>query len=370
MYDYFLIVDDLLLWYEEEKRELKWRSNPIPYYVWVSEIMLQQTRVEAVKAYFDRFTKELPQIKDLAEVEENKLMKLWEGLGYYSRVRNLSKAAKVVMEEYEGELPQRYEDLIKLPGIGSYTAGAISSIAYGNSVPAVDGNVLRVTKRLSGSYDDITKAKVKSELEKTLKEIMVKKFGEKGGRAAGAFNQAMMDLGAMVCIPNGRPLCEKCPLKTACIAYEKNIAMELPVKPAKKARRIEEKTVFVFEYEGRIAIRKRPEEGLLAKLWEFPNIEGKQSVKTIDKLLENNQITDYEMQLLGEAKHIFSHVEWHMLGYRIQIKKIRDIDEIFPELLWVEKFEIEETYALPTAFSVYRRGTIYDIKRDIEYKGI
>ncbi len=355
MYDYLLIIDDLLTWYESEKRELKWRTNPLPYYVWVSEIMLQQTRVEAVKAYFDRFTKELPKIKDLAQAQEDRLMKLWEGLGYYSRVRNMAKAAKQVMDDYDGELPSSYEELLKLPGIGSYTAGAIASIAYGNSVPAVDGNVLRVTKRLSGSYDDITKAKVKSELEQVLKDSMTTKFGEHGGKKAGDFNQAMMELGATVCIPNGKPLCEKCPVQKYCIAYKKNIAMELPVKPPKKERRIEKKTIFVIEYEGTTAIHKRPEKGLLAKLWEFPNTEGKLTIPKTEKLLEDHGIMEYEMELLGEAKHIFSHVEWHMLGYRIRIQKKTDLlNEIFPELLWVEKSQIEHTYALPTAFSAYR----------------
>ncbi|MFA9462834.1 MAG: A/G-specific adenine glycosylase [Velocimicrobium sp.] len=356
MYDYLVIIDDLLMWYEREKRELKWRTNPLPYYVWVSEIMLQQTRVEAVKAYFERFTKAFPQIEDLAEAPEEKLMKLWEGLGYYSRVRNLGKAAKQVMEDYEGILPNRYEELRKLPGIGSYTAGAISSIAYGYSVPAVDGNVLRVTKRLAGSYEDISKAKVKSELERVLQDTMVTKFGEHGGEPAGAFNQAMMELGAMVCIPNGKPLCEKCPVQKYCVAYKKNIAMEIPVKAPKKARRIEEKTIFIFEYDGKVAIHKRPEKGLLAKLWEFPNTEDKLTIPKAEKLLEDHAITDYEMELLGEAKHIFSHVEWHMLGYRILIqqKNSGKMEDIFPELIWVPRIELEEIYALPTAFSAYR----------------
>lgn len=355
MYDYLLMIDDLLVWYEREKRELKWRTNPLPYYVWVSEIMLQQTRVEAVKAYFDRFTKELPQIKDLAEAPEDKLMKLWEGLGYYSRVRNLAKAARVVVEEYKGILPSQYEELKKLPGIGSYTAGAISSIAYGNSVPAVDGNVLRVTKRLSGSYDDITKAKVKSELEKILREVMISKFGEHGGTLAGAFNQAIMDLGATVCIPNGKPLCEKCPIQSYCIACKKDLTAQIPVKPLKKKRKIEKKTIFLFEYEEKVAIHKRPEQGLLARLWEFPNMEGKLSISKVEQVLEENGILDYEMELLGEAKHIFSHVEWHMLGYRIRIQTYeKKITELFPELLWVSKKELNETYALPTAFKAYR----------------
>ncbi|MEG2511624.1 MAG: A/G-specific adenine glycosylase [Acetivibrio sp.] len=363
MYDYKLIIEDLIVWYEIEKRNLKWRETPIPYYVWVSEIMLQQTRVEAVKEYFDRFIKELPEIKDLAQAEEDKLMKLWEGLGYYSRVRNLLKAAKVVMEEYGGKLPKDEKELMKLPGIGSYTAGAISSIAYGNSVPAVDGNVLRVTKRLSASYDDISKAKVKSELEQNLKEAMIETLGEKGGESAGAFNQALMDLGATICIPNGKPLCEKCPILKYCIGFQKGIAEELPIKPPKKARRKEDKTVFILEMNDKIALHKRQEKGLLSGLWEFPNTEGKLSIERVEKLLKENKILNYEMQLLGEAKHIFSHVEWKMRGYGIVIKEAPEMSRLFPELEWVEKEEIEKTYALPSAFAVFRE-TLFQKKQE------
>lgn len=355
MYDYFMMIDDLLLWYEREKRDLKWRNNPLPYYVWVSEIMLQQTRVEAVKAYFDRFVSELPQITDLAGADEEKLMKLWEGLGYYSRVRNLKKAAKKVMDAYGGELPARYEELITLPGIGSYTAGAITSIAFGYSRPAVDGNVLRVTKRLAGSYDDITRSKIKADLERELEQVMVEKFGERGGSLAGSFNQALMELGATVCIPNGKPLCDKCPIRRYCVANQKHIEMELPVKPPKKERRIEKKTILVLEQASRLALHKRPDRGLLASLWEFPNIEGRLGIKKVEKLLEELEINHYEMELLGEAKHIFSHVEWHMLGYRIRLlEDASRIEEIFPELVWVKKEELKSNYALPTAFAAYR----------------
>lgn len=353
-YDFARIVDDLLCWFEKEKRELRWRTNPIPYYVWVSEIMLQQTRVEAVKSYFDCFMEELPAIEDLAKASDERLMKLWEGLGYYSRVRNLKKAAVCVMEEYGGELPSRYEELMKLPGIGSYTAGAISSIAYGHSVPAVDGNVLRVTMRLSGCYDDITKSGVKTRLERELRQMMQEKFGEPGGVNAGNFNQAMMELGATVCIPNGKPLCEKCPVSNYCIAKEKDIVMELPIKPAKKARRIEKKTILVLKKDGKIALHKRPDKGLLAGLWEFPNLDEKLSLPQMERFLKEQGIFEYEMQLLGEAKHIFSHVEWHMLGYGIDVSKTETIKEQFPEFVWVKIEELEEQYALPTAFSAFR----------------
>ena len=273
-YDYEEVVPYLLKWFDYNARILAWRENPKPYYVWVSEIMLQQTRVEAVKSYFDRFIQKLPDIKALAEVEEEQLLKLWEGLGYYNRVRNLQKAARVIMEQYNGVVPADYEALLKLPGIGSYTAGAISSIAFQIPVPAVDGNVLRVTKRISGSYDDITKESVKKELWQDLITIMPKD-------RPGDFNQSLMELGATVCLPNGKPLCDQCPVMHLCKAFQKDIVMELPVKPSKKDRRIEEKTILLMEYENNYAIRKREKKGLLAGLWEIPSLEGRQSLAKV-----------------------------------------------------------------------------------------
>ena len=377
-YDYAPIVEPLIEWFEKEKRNLPWRSNsveegnPDAYHVWISEIMLQQTRVEAVKEYFRRFIAELPDIRALAEAEEDKLLKLWEGLGYYNRARNLQKAAKIIMAEYNGELPADYEALLSLPGIGSYTAGAIASQAYGLSEPAVDGNVLRVTKRLSGSYDDITKASVKKELEKNLKEVMPKEAQAGGYNRPGAFNQALMELGAIVCIPNGKPFCDKCPLKELCIACQKDIVMELPVKPSKKARKLEDKTVLIIEYQGKFAIHKRGNKGLLAKLWELPNLENKLSVSQMERLLEENGILEYEMGLLGEAKHIFSHIEWHMLGYKVKIDKIAEespllegmniltkkkniLENETEDFLWVKKEQIDKEYAIPSAFRAYKK---------------
>jgi A/G-specific adenine glycosylase len=351
-YDYSEIVDRLLDWYDENRRILPWRENPKPYYVWISEIMLQQTRVEAVKPYFERFIKELPFIQDLAEVEEDKLMKLWEGLGYYSRARNLKKAAMVVMEEYQGELPANYEKLLQLPGIGSYTAGAISSIAYKLSFPAVDGNVLRVTKRVAGSFDDITKQKVKKELEEDLIQVIPKD-------RPGDFNQSLMELGATVCLPNGKPLCEKCPLNEICKAYKEDTYSKIPVKPAKKPRKIEERTVLLLEYDDSIAIRKREGKGLLSGLWEFPNLEGKISLPDMLLICEENDIKVDEIELLGEAKHIFSHVEWRMIGYKIRLKEISNhnyskMEGILPFYEWVGRKKIDEDYSIPSAFSAYK----------------
>lgn len=342
MYDYGVIVEDLLEWYDANARVLPWRSEPKPYYVWVSEIMLQQTRVEAVKGYFARFIKELPDVAALAEVKEDELLKLWEGLGYYNRARNLQAAAKTIMEEYNGRLPEEHKELQKLKGIGSYTAGAIASIAYGKPVPAVDGNVLRVMKRLAGSYDDILKASVKTDLEKALTKIMPKR--------AGAFNQAVMDLGAMVCLPNGKPLCEECPLQKYCEAYKKNIVMELPVKTPKKKRKIEEKTILVLEYEGKFALHKRADSGLLAGLWEFPNISGKIKKESLMEIIEEENFTAKE---LGESKHIFSHIEWRMIGYLIHLDKKPDKDYI-----WITREELVKQYAIPSAFSAYIKKII------------
>lgn len=348
------IAKALLHWYDKNKRILRWREEPKPYYIWISEIMLQQTRVEAVKSYFDRFVDTLPTISDLAFVEEEKLLKLWEGLGYYNRVKNLQKAAQIIVAEYGGELPPDYKSLLSLPGIGPYTAGAIASIAYQIKVPAVDGNVLRVMKRVEGSYDDITKASVKKQMELDLLPILPDR--------AGDFNQAIMDLGATICLPNGKPLCEECPLSRYCIAYEKNIMMELPVKPAKKERRKEEKTVLIFRKEGKYAIRKRKEESLLNNLWELPNVSLKMRKSQVKQLCEAIGYTPSSICKLPYAKHIFTHIEWHMTGYLIDIEEEtrwlskQDLDIPLPiaEFIWVDAKRIQEEFALPGAFQAYK----------------
>lgn len=312
-YDYSETVKYLQDWFLLNARILAWRENKKPYYIWISEIMLQQTRVEAVKNYFDRFVNELPEIKDLAIVSKERLMKLWEGLGYYNRVRNMQKAAIVIMEEHGGELPADYGKLLKLPGIGSYTAGAISSIAFGLPEPAVDGNVLRVMKRVSGSFDDITMNKVRKELENDLREIIPKE-------TPGEFNQAIMELGALICLPNGKPLCEKCPIIHLCIAYHDGTERMIPVKTPKKARKIEEITVLVIEQKERFLLHKRQGEGLLAGMFELPNIPLKLGILAVEGLLKEREVATESIVELGEAKHIFSHIEWHMTGYYIKIK--------------------------------------------------
>ena len=348
-YDYKEIVPYLLDWFDYNARILAWRENPKPYYVWVSEIMLQQTRVEAVKGYFDRFITTLPDIKHLATVEEEKLLKLWEGLGYYNRVRNLQKAAQIVMKDYNGTVPADYKELLKLPGIGSYTAGAITSIAYQIPVPAVDGNVLRVTKRISGSYDDITKESVKKELWEDLIDIMPKD-------RPGDFNQSLMELGATVCLPNGKPLCEKCPVMHLCKAFHQDVVMKIPVKPAKKERRIEDKTILLIEYQNKYVLKKRASKGLLAGLWELPSLEGKQSILKLEQSMKELGLTVQSVESMGDAKHIFSHIEWHMIGYHVIVDGYtQDYVKEDTSYVWASEKEINQIYTLPTAFSAFAK---------------
>lgn len=367
MLRYQWMVHPLVDWFHDNARILRWRSEPTPYYVWVSEIMLQQTRVEAVKGYFDRFVDTLPDIRALAECPEDKLLKLWEGLGYYSRVRNLQKAAIRVVEEYDGKLPASYEELQKLPGIGSYTAGAVASIAYGKPAPAVDGNVLRVAKRLMLSYDDVTKATVKKELEQMIAAVSAE--AQIQGVYPGDLNQALMELGAVVCLPVGKPLCDRCPLDTLCRMNRQDLKEELwrqiPVKPAGKSRRVEERTIFLLQQtddsgQEYFALNRREEKGLLAGLWELPGVSGQLSAKEAREMLRELRIDVQKLQSMGEAKHIFSHVEWRMRGYAVRIgtwqeEKTRGSQsELWQQLIWITKKELEESYSLPSAFDAYR----------------
>lgn len=333
----------LLAWYGEHARILPWREDPKPYRVWISEIMLQQTRVEAVKPYFQRFMEALPTIEALSDVPEDKLLKLWEGLGYYNRARNLKKAAQVMMERYEGQLPASYEELLTLPGIGSYTAGAIASIAYGVPVPAVDGNVLRVLSRVLASSEDILKQSVKKQLETDLRETMPREH-------TSAFNQGLIEIGAIVCVPNGQPRCGECPLASICLGRKKGLLDSIPYKTPKKARRIEDRTILLIERGDRIVIQKRPDTGLLASLYEFPSMEGCLSEAEVREKLEETYGTITGIELLPTAKHIFSHVEWHMVGYRIILD-----GELPPMWISAQRQELKERYPLPNAFSVYTK---------------
>ena len=339
------IVDPLLQWFGENARSLPWREMPTPYRVWVSEIMLQQTRVQAVMPYFERFLTALPDVEALAECEEEKLLKLWEGLGYYNRVRNMQTAARQVMEEHGGSLPADYGKLLKLKGIGHYTAGAVASIAYGIPVPAVDGNVLRVITRVSADHSDIMKQSFRTKVEMALQEIMPK-------HAASRFNQALMELGATVCLPNGAPLCEKCPWQEFCETKKQNLWTEIPVKSKSKPRRIEEKTVFIIQDGEKSVLQKRPSKGLLAGMYEFPNTSGRLTEEEALIWAKKQNLSPIRIQKLEPAKHIFSYFLWHMTGYVIRVD---ELSEEKGNLLFVEAMETEERYPIPAAFGAYTK---------------
>lgn len=340
------IVEPLLSWYGQNKRELPWRQEPTPYHVWISEIMLQQTRVEAVKGYYARFLHRLPAIRDLALCPQEELLKLWEGLGYYNRVKNMQKAAIEIEEKYQGEIPPDYQKILSLPGIGSYTAGAIASIAYKLPFPAVDGNVLRVMARLTEDGEDILKQKTKKRVEDMLKEIMPTDF-------PGEFNQSLMELGATVCLPKGMPRCGECPVRKLCQARAHGAMLDYPKKAEKKPRKVEERTVLIIQNNQEFAIHKRPPKGLLAGLYELPNQEGYLSREEILDYVESLGLLPLHISTAGEAKHIFSHVEWRMKGYFIKVASTEE--KKIGELIFVDKKESRGRYPIPSAFSAYRK---------------
>ncbi|MGN1152040.1 MAG: A/G-specific adenine glycosylase [Lachnospiraceae bacterium] len=352
------IAGPLLTWYDKGRRILPWREEPTPYHVWVSEIMLQQTRVGAVKPYYDRFLKALPDIRSLAEVDEEQLLKLWEGLGYYNRARNLKKAAMTIMSDYGGEMPGQYDELCKLSGIGSYTAGAISSIAFGNPVPAVDGNVLRILSRLRVDDRDILDAKVKKSIEEELRGVMP-------ADRPGDFNQALMELGAMVCIPNGMAKCEECPWNHLCEARKQSRIAEFPKKAPKKPRSIEEKTILVIQDAEKVALHKRPDKGLLAGMYEFPSMEGHREKEEVIEYLKQLGLQPLRIRKLEDTKHIFTHKEWHMIGYAIRVDELckpRNRDTT-GDFLFIDPVETKSNYPIPSAFAVY--ADYMEMKRGI-----
>ena len=348
------IAEPVVGWFRQNKRDLPWRKDQDPYHVWVSEIMLQQTRVEAVKPYYERFLKELPRVKDLAEAKEDTLLKLWEGLGYYNRVRNMQKAAQQIMVDFHGEFPNTYEEILSLKGIGNYTAGAISAFAFGLPKPAVDGNVLRVVSRITGSREDIMKQSVRKAMERALEQVIPED-------AASDFGQGLIELGAIVCVPNGEPKCEECPAAFACVARKQGLTSEIPVKKKAKARRIEKRTVFIFKDGEKLAIRKRPGKGLLAGLYEFPNEEGRLTQKEVTAYSKEIGLMPVRVKKLESAKHIFSHVEWHMTGYEVIVDELEKTNK--KEFLFIHPEEIGQRYPLPSAFETYIRYA--GIQRDI-----
>ena len=335
-------ADRLNDWYTTHARELPWRKSNDAYGVWISEIMLQQTRIEAVIPYYHRFMQTCPTVFHLASVDEETLLKLWEGLGYYNRARNLQKTAKLLVDEYNGVLPADYALLLSLPGVGEYTAGAIASIAYNIPVAAVDGNVMRVLSRLTGDNTDVLSSGAKRHYAEIVDRMLPLDH-------AGRFNQALMELGETVCLPNTSPDCARCPWQTECVAYAKGLTSSLPVRTKKKPRRIEERAVAVVCIAGdppRVLLHKRPSQGLLANLWELPN-----SLSIEKNALLPTSIVDQcrYIEDLGHAKHVFSHIEWHMQGRLYRMPRIALPDGFVAVTLQ----ELQQEYALPAAFRQY-----------------
>ena len=331
-------IDKLIDWYKENARDLPWRHTSDPYRIWISEIMLQQTRVEAVKSYYSRFLSAFPNVKSLASAEDDKLLKLWEGLGYYNRARNMKKAANAICLDFNGSFPQSYEDILKLPGIGEYTAGAISSIAFRQKVPAVDGNVLRVLSRINADPSDISLPATRKKIRSDLLMYMPDDY-------PGIFNQALMELGATVCLPNGMPQCDACPLRDSCKAHADHEELSYPKKSGKTKRRIEQKTIFVLNTKDGVIGYKRPDTGLLASLYQLPEEPGLLTPDEMAKYLESKGISPVGEIRIYMRKHVFTHVEWHM---RVCAADVLPTKELPDSWLIIEP----DIHSLPTAYRI------------------
>lgn len=333
-----LLTEPLLVWYRANARDLPWRKHPTPYRVWISEIMLQQTRVSAVIESYQRFLAVLPTVDALAACEEDRLMKLWQGLGYYSRARNLQKGARQILERFGGRFPDTYEDIRSLSGVGDYTAGAIGSIAFGLPVPAVDGNVLRVFSRILADGSDIAADNTKQRYRQMLQTLIPV-------HSPGDYNQALMELGATVCLPNGAPLCKQCPARNFCRASLEGMTDCFPVKTPQKNRKILQREIlFLFGPRG-VALRRRPEKGLLAGLWEYPGTEGSVE-EEFGPLLGEEEVS------FGKGKHIFSHIEWHMTARVFGIS-----DRELPDgWVWADREELRGIYSVPSAFRCFEES--------------
>ena len=330
------LPEAILGWYHTGHRDLPWRKDRDPYHVWLSEIMLQQTRVEAVKRYYLRFLEQLPTIADLANCDDDLLHKLWEGLGYYNRAKNLKKAAQVIQTEYNGVFPREYSQVRALPGIGDYTAGAICSICFDMPVAAVDGNVMRLLSRLCDDATPIDLPARKQEVKRQLEQLYPSQ--------AGDFTQGLMELGATLCGPNREPQCEDCPCKDFCLGHRRGTAAQLPVKLPKKTKRKEDRTVFILSCDGSYALCKRPDKGLLAGLWEFPNVDSSLSLSQALNWVTTQGLKPREVLRQVEREHIFTHIHWKMTGFYLEVQ------EKSGDFVWYTQRQIREQAALPTAF--------------------
>ena len=331
----------LLPWYAQNKRDLPWRENRDPYRVWLSEIMLQQTRVEAVRGYYARFLTALPTVQALADCDEQQLLKLWEGLGYYNRARNLQKAAKIIAQT---GFPDSYEGWLALPGVGEYTAGAVASICFDRHVAAVDGNVLRVLSRYQADPSPITEPAVKKQVKAALEAVYP-------AEQPGAFTQALMELGATVCVPNGAPKCEKCPLSGQCKAFLQEKTADFPVKAAKKERKIQQRAVLLLRCGDKLALEKRPARGLLAGLWQLPNVEGILTAEQAAAQAAQWGCEPHDVLSIRQKKHIFTHITWEMEGFELVCGQESD------RFVWATPAQLEEEYPLPTAFRQFLEET-------------
>ena len=341
-----LIAARLLEWYDRCARVLPWRGIHDAYRTWVSEAMLQQTRVETVLSYYDRFLLRFPDLPALASASETEVLKEWEGLGYYSRARNLLLGARQVMEKYGGELPRDPAELRKIRGIGPYTAGAVASIAFGQAVPAVDGNVMRVISRLTGSTLDISTGQAKETVRRFLKEHI-------DAKQPGTCNQAVMELGALVCLPGAAPECGKCPLAGICIACRDGLTQQIPVKAPKKPRKIQKKTILVIRDGVQAVFGRRPGRGLLAGMYELPSLEGHADADAALDAVRAMGVQPVRIQALERAKHIFTHIEWDMIGYMVLVE---DLGQPMPDGLFAAPVScIRDTLPVPTAFSAYTK---------------
>lgn len=338
-------VEPLCDWYRGHARKLPWRQTNDSYAIWVSEVMLQQTRVEAVIPYYERFMQALPTIEELAEVDDDVLLKLWEGLGYYSRARNLKKAAQICVAQYDGKLPGSDTALLKLPGFGPYTAGAVASIAWNLPVPAVDGNVMRVISRITALEHDIKEPA-------TVRAVRALLFDVIKTCEPGIFNQALMELGACVCVPNGAPRCASCPVSSYCIARENDQTELFPVKAPKKQRRVEEKTVIVVCVNDGILLCKRESKGLLANLYSFLCEDGHLTTEAVTRICRQHGIAVESVSAMKPAKHIFTHIEWHMIGYLVQGNSSA---LLYENDIIATRQEIQTVYSVPRAFASYQK---------------
>ena len=343
MQDYISNLED---WFLENRRILPWRRDKNPYHVWISEVMLQQTRIEAVISYYERFMKELPTISSLAKVDEDKLLKLWEGLGYYNRARNLKKAAIKIMEEYDGVFPTTYSEIIKLPGIGEYTASAISSICFGEKQVTIDGNVMRVFTRFYNDTSNISKSSTRIMIHDRLLSMM--------SFDPGYFNEGMMELGEVICIPNGMPKCDVCPLRDGCQSYKNSNYYFFPVKDEKKLKEEVEMTVIIPIWEGKTLVRKRREVGLLHNLYEFPNVVGNKGVEEVKAISEEfGKVANIKKSIC--YTHVFTHKKWKMQAYFVFLESVNCQD------MFYRVADVEERFALPTAFSPF----LYQLKEEL-----